>query len=392
MARKRISEYRAKTLVLEHLGLPYRGVEIKNNDFSPITHLDPSQTYVVKVDQGIKKRFKLGLISLNISKDDLVSAIESLAQKGYSRFIIEPFNTHDASDERYLSFQRARDGMHVATSLKGGVDIEDQKGSINEFNLPKDSFGEIAESVGTSAELIEKLAELMDRYHIAFLEINPLVVIDDGMLLLDLAVEVDSAGSFFVQDAWTQDDFVTSGKQKTEEEMVVDDLSDQSQASFKLDILNRNGSIFMLLSGGGASIVLADEVYNQGQGLELANYGEYSGNPNSEETYHYTKQLLSVLLQSQAERKVLIIAGGVANFTDIRVTFKGIIQAIAEVAEKLQEQGVKIFVRRGGPFEKEGLAMMESFLKKEDLLGFVSGPELVLTDIVTKALEELQHD
>src|SRR5207244_5834547 len=119
-----------------------------------------------------------------------------------------------------------------------------------------------------------------------------------------------------------------------------------SQASFKLDLLNPDGSIFMLLSGGGASIVLADEVYNLGFGKQLANYGEYSGNPNEEEVYLYTKNLLNLLLHSKAHQKILIIAGGVDNFTDIRITFKGIIKAFEEVKEQLSEEQTTIYFKR----------------------------------------------
>jgi succinyl-CoA synthetase beta subunit len=226
----------------------------------------------------------------------------------------------------------------------------------------------------------------MDRLHISFLEINPLVVSNNDLTFLDMAIEVDDAGEFFVEKAWVSEDFVVEAGSKTKEEEAIEELSSKSQASFRLVVLNPNGSIFMLLSGGGASIVLADEVYNVGQGKELANYGEYSGNPNAEETYLYTKEILSLLLSSSASNKKLIIAGGVANFTDIRITFKGVIKAIADVKTMLSEQGVKVFVRRGGPFEKEGLQMIEDFLKKENLYGFVTGPNLPLTEIVEKAI------
>lgn len=86
---------------------------------------------------------------------------------------------------------------------------------------------------------------------------------------------------------------------------------------------------------------------------------------------------------------MLIIAGGVANFTDVRVTFNGLIKALNEVKNELHALGVKIFVRRGGPYQEEGLAKMKEFLEKEQLLGIVSGPEMVLTEIVTKAIEGL---
>jgi len=390
MARKTISEFKAKSLLFEYLSLPYQGIEIKNNDLSPIQALEPSITYVVKVDQGIKKRFKLGLITLDVSKDNLVQDVELLMKKGFSRFIIEPFKKYAATEEKYLSLQRVRNGMQVAISTRGGVDVEEQRDSLIEFIIPGNNLDEIASALGVSLEFIKKTVEFMDDYYISFLEINPFVIKGDEIFILDLAVEVDSAGEFFVKSSWNSDDIVSSEKNKTKEEVSIDKLSSESQASFKLDVLNKDGSIFMLLSGGGASIVLADEVFNQGKGRELANYGEYSGNPNTEETYYYTQQLLRLLVQSAAKKKALIIAGGVANFTDIRVTFKGIIQAITEVSELLREQGVKVFVRRGGPYEKEGLSMMENFLKTQHLLGTVSGPELVLTDIVAHALREVE--
>jgi ATP-citrate lyase beta-subunit len=146
----------------------------------------------------------------------------------------------------------------------------------------------------------------------------------------------------------------------------------------------------LLLSGGGASVVVADEVSNLGLGKELGNYGEYSGNPNREETAHYTKQVLELLLASKAQRKVLIIGGGVANFTDVRATFAGVIDALSVYQDRLKEQGIKVYVRRGGPHEAEGLQNMKAYLESAGLLGYVTGPEMVLTDIVKMATEELK--
>ena len=133
---------------------------------------------------------------------------------------------------------------------------------------------------------------------------------------------------------------------------------------------------------------MADEVYNLGKGHELANYGEYSGNPNEEETLIYTKNILNLLLKSNSQNKVLIIGGGVANFTDIRITFRGVVRALGDVRDELKIQNVRIFVRRGGPHQDEGLALMRKFLEENGIEGEVYGPELVLTDIVSKALEK----
>jgi ATP citrate (pro-S)-lyase len=92
------------------------------------------------------------------------------------------------------------------------------------------------------------------------------------------------------------------------------------------------------------------------------------------------------LLNSKAPKKVLIVGGGVANFTDIRITFKGVVKALQEFSSELRKQNITIFVRRGGPHQKEGLEMMEDFLKNSDIKGEVYGPDIVLTEVVKKGI------
>jgi ATP-citrate lyase beta-subunit len=194
-----------------------------------------------------------------------------------------------------------------------------------------------------------------------------------------------------VNEHWTPDEFrIYEATAALPQMEAVETLAAQSQASFRLAVLNQNGSIFLLLSGGGASVVLADEVFNKGLGHDLGNYGENSGNPNAEETLIYTRQIISLMLASTAPQKVLVIAGGVANFTDVRATFKGVIAALEEAKDKMREQGIKVYVRRGGPFEVEGLAMMREFLEKEGLLGGVHGTELMLSAILSEAAAGLK--
>lgn len=78
--------------------------------------------------------------------------------------------------------------------------------------------------------------------------------------------------------------------------------------------------------------------------------------------------------------KLLIIGGGIANFTNVAATFKGIITALKEYKLKLQEHKVRIFVRRGGPNYQEGLKAMR-------LLGETLGVEIqVYVSTVDKLL------
>lgn len=394
MARKKLTEFAAKKLLVINLGEPYYGVTISLSDkdyTAKLRLLKKSEMYVVKVDQGIKKRAKQGLIAVKVSPESIPSHINHFVAKGYAQFLIEPFIAHDASEEKYLSLERVRDGILVRYSLKGGIDIEEHIDSVESTTITlveqEKYLKLISEKLSIPLVFLQKLLNFFEEEFISFLEINPLVVRGTHIFMLDLAVEIDSAGEFFVKNKWSKKDFVQDSLSvKTPEELAVIQLKENSQASLKLDVLNPNGSLFTLLSGGGASITLADEAYNRGYGKELANYADYSGNPNQEETYLYTKQLLSLLHRSHAQKKALIIAGGVANFTDIRITFRGILQALKEDIKNLQKQKVKVFVRRPGPNQKEGLQMMSDFLKENNIDGGVWDQHLVLTDIVNKAL------
>lgn len=373
MARVKLTEYRAKSLLVEG----YEGKQIRHDSLhDDVAQLDPTRSYIIKVDQGIKKRGKQGLIRLDVTADTATQAVAELADRGFTRFIAEPMLPHDDSEERYLSIERVRDGVHVLYSEQGGVDIEEHPDSISQY----DSIDEVP----LPTEFLARMVDTMKREHMSFVEINPLVVRDDQCILLDAAVLVDSAGSW--QASWNETDVVEVG-QKSDAELTIAELGDGSPASFSFRVLNPDGAIWLLLSGGGASITIADEAANRGKADLIGNYGEYSGGPTREETQLYTEAVLGQVFASNAPRKAIVIAGGVANFTDVKKTFAGIIDALSGYIDALKQHDIKVYVRRGGPNEKEGLALMEAFLKQHDIYGSVHGSDAILTTVVDEALE-----
>jgi ATP citrate (pro-S)-lyase len=86
------------------------------------------------------------------------------------------------------------------------------------------------------------------------------------------------------------------------------------------------------------------------------------------------------------EGKILIIGGGIANFTNVAATFKGIIRALSEYKASLIAHNVRIFVRRGGPNYQEGLKAMRLLGESLGVPIKVYGPETHITDIVPLAL------
>ncbi len=381
MGRVKITEYRAKQLIL---GNSYKGISFRAGE----PFKAPAKgKFVVKVDQGIKKRFKLGLIALDKSGRAIMPATLPWRKKGFTRFIAEPFFPHKSEEEQYLSLDRVRGGIQFLFSKDGGVDIEKNPEAVMSFVVPTThTLTEVAEETKIPLSFLEALHVAFQNHFFAFLEINPLIVRGEKAHLLDAAALVDSTGAAFVKDSWTEDDIVEA-RAAHEAEKNVKALAETTPASLQLKVLNPNGSLFFLLSGGGGSIVIADEAALQGMGSKVGNYGEYSGGPTREETHLYAREVINLLLGSRARKKALVIAGGIANFTDIKSTFAGIIDALKESEEKLRKAGVKVFVRRGGPNERAGLEHMRAYLTGAGLLGAMYGSNDVITSAVDDALD-----
>lgn len=367
MSRQKISEYLAKKTLSPAFQLTFTGYHAtpKTTASELKTHFG-AQNLALKVDQGIKKRGLQGLVKLNLTPNEVPTIIKDWQQFGWSSFLVEPVVEHDKSAERYLALERIRTGWQIMYSPRGGVDIES-------------NWAEVGSKLPTQLEhfIYDSLIPMLDSYHIAFLEMNPVIIREDKLIPLDMAVEVDTAGSPLA----TLPDRVLT---KAEQDVIT--LDNSTPASLKFRVINPQGSIWMLLSGGGASLVLADEVADVGLGSSLANYGEYSGAPSDDDVYSYTKIILKQMLEPstfQPGPHALIIAGGVANFTDVVKTFKGLIKALSEQQSALKSSQFKVYVRRGGPNEPQGLKLMHDFLSSVGLLGSVYGHETSLTQVIT---------
>mmetsp|Transcript_13165 Transcript_13165/g.52747 ORF Transcript_13165/g.52747 Transcript_13165/m.52747 type:complete len:885 (-) Transcript_13165:484-3138(-) len=211
------------------------------------------------------------------------------------------------------------------------------------------------------------------------MEINPIVVDAAGKITpLDLAAKIDETAAFLVQQKWgAQVDFPAPfGRAEFPEEAYVKAMDAKTGASLKLTILNVTGRVWTMVAGGGASVVYADTICDLGFAHELANYGEYSGAPNDEQTYNYARTILGLMCRTKRDDgKVLIIGGGIANFTDVAATFKGLIKAIKAFKDELLAGNVSIFVRRAGPNYQEGLKMMLALRDETGLTMKIFGPE-----------------
>lgn len=243
------------------------------------------------------------------------------------------------------------------------------------------------------AKFVHALYEAYVNLYFTYLEINPLVVTKESIYILDLAAKLDSTADFICRPKWGDIDYPPPfGRDAYPEEAYIADLDAKSGASLKLTILNRNGRIWTMVAGGGASVIYSDTICDLGGAGELANYGEYSGAPSEQQTYEYAKTILTLMTSSPKHPlgKVLITGGGIANFTNVAATFKGIITALREFQPKLIEHNVSIYVRRAGPNYQEGLRKMREYGSTLGVPLHVFGPETHMTAICGMALGKRQ--
>ena len=381
-----------------------------------------TEKLVVKPDQLIKRRGKNNLILVGANYDQAKEWIKEKSNgpiiihgkfdengkpedKGtvgqLTHFIIEPMILHKDSDECYLAIMSTKDGDTIMFYHEGGVNVGDVDAKATRLDVPIGTFptsaeiekkllGKVtADRKNRLSGFIEALFKFYADLNFTYLEINPIAVTKDLVIPLDLAAKLDSTAEFESGSKWGNIEFPAPfGRALTKEEAFIEDLDSQTGASLKLTILNPEGRVWTMVAGGGASVIYADTITDLGFMHELANYGEYSGDPSEEFTYLYAKTILDVMTRkAHPKGKFLLIGGGIANFTDVANTFKGIIKALQEFQNKLQENKVKIYVRRGGPNYREGLCQMRILGEKLGVPIEVYGPETHMTTIVSMALK-----
>ncbi|GAD94786.1 ATP citrate lyase subunit (Acl), putative [Paecilomyces variotii No. 5] len=403
--------------------------------------------FVAKPDQLIKRRGKSGLLALNKTWEEAREWVEARAGKevqvetvkgALRQFLVEPFVPHPQETEYYININSVREGDWVLFTHEGGIDVGDVDAKAEKLLIPVNlknypSNEQIAATLlknvpkGVHNVLVDFISRLYAVYvdcQFTYLEINPLVVIPNEdatsaeVHFLDLAAKLDQTAEFECGTKWAiarspaalglsitkSEGKVTIdagppmefpapfGRELSKEEKFISDMDAKTGASLKLTVLNASGRIWTLVAGGGASVVYADAIASAGFVSELANYGEYSGAPTETQTFNYARTVLDLMLRApmHPDGKVLFIGGGIANFTNVASTFKGVIRALREVAPVLNEHKTQIWVRRAGPNYQEGLKNIKAVGEELGLNMHVYGPDMHVSGIVPLALNGKQ--
>ena len=422
MAQRGIREYNGKKMLAkywtEYFGktFSYPGKVVLVDPNTKLEDLPKKHKWlkeeklVVKPDQLFGKRGKHGLIKANATFDEAKKWIKERLNKEtkvgkvtdkLTHFIIEPFVPHKG--EFYVAIKSNRDGDTIYFSNHGGVDIESVWNTVAEILIPvEEDINKVTiesklpkdtpkDKKKIFADFIKGLFTFYRELGYAYLEINPFVVTGKNIVPLDLVARIDDTAHFEYWTKWGDLPFPAPfGRKLSKEEKYVKTMDEKSGASLKLTVLNPKGRVWTMVAGGGGSVIYTDTIVDLGYRDELANYGEYSGNPTTDLTYEYAKTILDLMTRekdSKGRPKFLLVGGGIANFTDVAKTFSGITMALRDYKKKLKDTNVKIYVRRGGPNYQEGLRIMKELGKEIGIPIDVYGPETHMTRIVNMALE-----
>ncbi|MCB9798453.1 hypothetical protein H6758_01880 [Candidatus Nomurabacteria bacterium] len=340
---------------------------------------------VVKAQVLIGKRGKNGAIRLCSGFDEFEKAVQeifAMEVRGQHVAYVRVEEKVDIDEEQYLSITYDTNAKTpiLVYSKDGGMDIED----VPEEKIEKYYLDIKSEVLGLDIPFAEELWNCFLQQDCRVVEVNPLIKTKTGeFIAADAKIALDD-DAFFRHQEW--EDFeprTMMGRPPTDREVQVQEI-DRGEKYYQGTAgkyIEMDGDVGLILNGGGASIANMDALADVG--LKPANYTEYSGNPPREKVYELTKIVLS-----KPGLRGLWLCGVVANFTNVRDTFAGIVDAFDEM-----KPTYPIVVRRAGPNEKEGMELMRECGKRNNLNIKLFGKETsmgdtakVLADMINKQI------
>lgn len=351
---------------------------------------------VVKAHEALGSRFKLGLVKVDLDLPAAEAATKEMIGRQVgsitvSQVIVSEMIPH--KEEYYCAVKSTREGTDVLVANCGGIEVESNWDRVKCLTLDvgqrpaAETFEKLAKDAGFTGALVKKMADFagkmfacFDNEDAQYLEVNPVVLReqDSELIALDAVTLLDGDAKFRHPD-WNFAFAAEFGRAYSRHEMEVMAVDSKIKGSVKF-IEIPGGDTAMLPAGGGASVYYSDAVVARGG--KLANYAEYSGDPPD-----WAVEVLTDKVCSLPGIKNIIVGGAIANFTDVKKTFGGIINGFRKAQSEGKLKGVKIWVRRGGPREKEGLDAMRA-LKNEGFDINVFDRNTPLTDIVDMALKK----
>lgn len=264
-------EHEAKTILsAAHIPVPLSTL-IKKDSPKPTAELP----VVIKSQVPVGGRGKAGGIIIAQTPEELVNATSTLFEleiKGYTPSALLAEEKLNISRELYLSLliDRTSASLKLIAHTQGGVEVEDNKEFASwTLDYKKPDFDTLGQELATYYNLDEQtfaLQDLIERLFTCFkkndatlIEINPLVLTDEGKLVAgDCKMTLDDA-AIFRHPEWN---FTTK----------------PAQVNFVT--INPEGDVATIANGAGLAMATVDAAYDAG--LTPANFLDIGGGANIE--------------------------------------------------------------------------------------------------------------
>ena len=337
-----LHEYQAKQLFAEY-GLPVSsGIAVESAAAAAqACHDIGGERWVVKAQVHAGGRGKAGGVKLVTSPEDAQDfAAQWLGkrlityqtdEKGQRVSCILVEACTDFCKELYLGavVDRATRRVVFMASTEGGVDIEKVAAETPEKILQVSidptigaqpfqgrylayQLGLSNEQVNQFTKIFLSLAQLFVIYDIALLEVNPLVIKNDGYLhCLDAKLVIDSNALY------------RQPKLRSMQDLAQDDPRETHAAKFELNYVALEGDIGCMVNGAGLAMGTMDIVSHHGG--KPANFLDVGGGATKERV----SEAFKIILSDNNVKAVLInIFGGIVRCDMIA---EGVIGAVKEV-------------------------------------------------------------
>ncbi len=370
----RLLEHQSKKL-LSNFGLVFtESTPVKSMDEVRGTVEHIGLPAVLKVQIPFGGRRNVGAVKFAESVDQAVVAAEALigmVVRGTTVDVIsiEPKLNYDCEFYVGITWDTVVKLPVALLSLAGGVNVE----AAQSDQVARQSFDpwmglapykarEMAAEVGLTGKTLVGVGEVLAKLSQAFLacdgvtmEINPLVVTQDGSLIgLDARVEIEDEAVYRQQERLGPLGELTmtaAGRPPTPLELEAQRIDATDHRGVAGRVVEFDGDLALLIGGGGASLTVFDAIKEHGG--RPANYCEVGGNPTEEKVAAIT----SLLLSKPGVRGMAVIMN-VVNNTRADVIARGVLMGVEGVGRKPAET-ISLF-RVPGNWEGEAKEIMEA--------------------------------
>ncbi|NJN65513.1 MAG: ADP-forming succinate--CoA ligase subunit beta [Chloroflexaceae bacterium] len=355
----KLHEYQARELLAQY-GIPVTGggVATTPEEARRISEAIGAKV-VVKAQVFVGGRGKAGGVKLAEAPAEAEQAARQILGMNIKGLTVEKVLVAEAvayQKEIYLGAVLDRDTQSIVmiASAEGGVEIEEVAATNPKaiVKIPADprlglldyQARELAFAIGlTDGKQARQFAQIASALHRAFVEkdaslveINPLVIRDDGSLqALDSKVLIDDSALF-----------------RHPELVAIRDTSDEPEAEQKareadITYIKLDGNIGCMVNGAGLAMATMDVVKLYGG--EPANFLDIGGGAGKEKV----RVALQIILSDPNVKAILLnIFGGITRVDEVA---RGVISALEEV-----RTNIPIIARLVGTNQEAGLALLEN--------------------------------